>query len=141
MWSKFFGFFTLCFSFLGCASTKIYPVCYYDSNETQANREDISKFVTSVAGDSALISFSPNDRYISVETFDSKHQTLAQVWPRVGCIGQTRYDVEYLKYAACIYMIQDAIQNGGLTKIGKVSDSILDTANFYCGLPLLKPTS
>ena len=124
-------------SLSGCLSTRIYPICYYDGGDSvKASRDDISKFVVGVTGSRSSIAFSPNERFIVLEALESKHQALTEVWPRVGCIGKSRYDVEYLRCAGCVYMIQDAIRGGGVPRIGTVSDSIQDSSIFYCGMPL-----
>ena len=128
----------LAVSVSGCAATKVYPICHYngEGGTIAAKRDDIVKFIGAVAGADSAVAFAPNERLVAVRTTDSGHVALSKVWPRVGCLGQSRYDVEYKKYLGCVYMIEQAIKDNGLPAKGKSSDSVTDDAAFYCGLPL-----
>lgn len=60
---------------------------------------------------------------------------LGKVWPRAGCIGQTRFDEEYARYSACVYMIEEGIRRGGIPPLGEWSDG-LGHSTVYCGQPV-----
>lgn len=120
-----------------CASTRFYPVCNYsgESGIQSATRQSVLNFVRATAAADTFVVFSPNDRFVVVKATWDQHSKLSLVWPRVGCLGDARYDVEYLKYRGCVYMLQQALENGGIPPLGELSDS-LDQSTFYCGRPL-----
>lgn len=139
--ARVFGLLTVSAELLilsGCATPRIYPICNYDGEGggLSTSRTDVSSFVRGVAGKDAEIEFSPNERYIAVLATSDGHALLSKVWPSAGCLGKSRYDVEYMKFKGCVYMLQRALENDGIAPLGVDSDSLSDDSTFYCGLPL-----
>jgi hypothetical protein len=93
----------------------------------------IHDFVRVTVGVDARVAIAPNERSVTIEAFTHQHEVLAQAWPRVACIGQTRYDVEYGHYKACVYLIKTALQQDGIPPLGRWSDGLRRKDTIYCG--------
>jgi hypothetical protein len=129
----------------GCSEVRYYPYCVFGPDPKISSQNELHKrivqFVQGVVGNESRIEISPNDRYVTVEAFQHEHEALSRAWSRVACIGQTRYDVEYGQYKACIYMIDAALQRSGIPPLGKWSDGIRKVDTVYCGQPVDRPSS
>jgi len=117
-----------------------YPFCVFGPDPKIATQEQLHKkltdFIRGVAGPAAQISISPNERIVAVRTSSFRHRTLAKAWPRIACIGQTRYDVEYEQYKACVFLIGEALRGNGLPSLGAWSDGLRKQDTIYCGQPI-----
>jgi hypothetical protein len=90
------------------------------------------KFVHSVVGNDAQVAVSPNERLVTVRALPEKQEALSKAWPRIACVGQTRYDVEYKTYKSCVYLVETALKQDGIPPLGAWSDG-LDDDTLYCG--------
>lgn len=122
----------------GCTTPRVYPICNYNSEAggVSTSEDDVSTFIRGVAGEKTEIQYSPNYRYVIIKTTNHSHEMLRKVWPSAACIGKSRYDVEYLKFKGCVYMIKKALDNDGIAPLGGDSDSLKPDSTFYCGTPL-----
>lgn len=122
----------------GCAP-RFYPLCVFGPDPRVPSLNALVKrteaFVRGIVGEDARVAISPNERMVVVETHFAGHEALAKVWPSAACIGQTRYDEEYLKYKTCVYLVREALKNEGIPSPGKWSDG-LGNGTVYCGHPL-----
>ena len=120
----------------GCATTNFYPLCVYGpaaglESQDQLRRE-INEFVAVTTAGYAKTAISSNQRIVAVETESWRHQKLRLVWPRMACIGPSRYDKEYKDYRQCVSMVEDALSHGGLPTLGVTSDG-LGGDTLFCG--------
>ncbi len=119
----------------GCEVTRIYPLCVFGPDprvtSDEALRRQVEAFIGNVAGADSKSEVSTNERFVSVDAFLWSHSKLRTVWPRAACIGQTRYDVEYAKYKACVALIEAAMKDKGIPPLGEWSDGIGDST-VYC---------
>lgn len=123
----------------GCTSVKYYPLCVFGPDPKIKSRQELfnrtEKFVRTIVGEDAQIEIAPNQRVVVVKTDELHHEELAKVWPTAGCVGQTRYDVEYKQYKSCVYLIEKALSREGVPLPGKWSDA-LGSSTVYCGQSL-----
>ena len=120
----------------GCAEVRYYPLCVFGTDSRFRSDADLElkmrDFVQGVAGTDARASLSPNGRVVAIVTTSDQQEALKRAWPRVGCVGETRYDTEYRQYKNCVELLQQAMSNSGYPPLGKWSDA-LGRNTLYCG--------
>lgn len=124
------------FALTGCTEVRFYPLCVFGTDPRVTTDETlhhkVEAFVRAVVGNGSRMEISVNERFVAVAAFEYQQRELSGVWPRVACIGQTRYDVEYDQYKACVALIEQGLKVGGIPPLGNGSDGLDDSA-VYCG--------
>lgn len=111
--------------FTGCASVRVYPVCFYDKkpDSVKLDKAIISGLLNSFAAVSLIepsnIVISPDVRWIIARTTEEQDSNLLRIWPRVGCIGPGRSTSQVKLQIDCIAYVEDFIKERRYTVLGE----------------------
>ena len=110
----------------GCQTIRAYPVCYFakkPSPEEQTSLEagwkrDVAAFL----GKDADVEVTHDDRWVIAKGLPQGHETLKEIWPRLGCIGPYASGLTYPYYSHCLDLLQKILEKPDYLVRGKESD-------------------
>jgi hypothetical protein len=123
--SRIFAYLLLSGVLSGCASTKLYPVCFYLGQAAEHDKlSDLSAdlrnaFVAVSEANPATVYVTSDLRWIIAKTTPNADTVLAKTWPRVGCRGPAFSSSQAQAEAECVAYIQDFISSGRYLVLGK----------------------
>jgi hypothetical protein len=110
----------------GCATTRAYPVCFFRERPPEAQLEAYGEATAAAValyvGPQGRQAFSWNKRVLIVHGPRAGQRRLAQVWPRLGCVGSYVDDTQYQGYARCQRYVQHWLAADGPNPVGELSD-------------------
>jgi hypothetical protein len=113
----------------GCIKPHLYPVCFYQAAPPQQRLEQyyapqLVSVLQNAAGDSkrTKASVSPDGRWLIANVTKRQNRRLADVWPRVGCLGDAVDSVGTKQEADCVAYLQLFIRTGNYFSFGNARD-------------------
>ena len=113
-----------------CSTPHIFPVCYYNvvppAGSTSSPYYD--DLVTSLrralgAKDDLPVARSPDGRWLLAEVTEYQNDKAANVWPRVGCIGDAQNSDEVKLELYCVRYVRDFVQKRNYFQFGNAKDA------------------
>lgn len=120
-----FSLLTLAAAASGCATVRVYPICFYDKKPELAVVERSfvpglrQSFSAVVSTEPSNLVISPDVRWIVASTTDKQDGELLRIWPRIGCIGPGRSTSQVKLQADCIAYVEDFIKERRYTQLGE----------------------
>lgn len=113
-----------------CATSRLYPVCFYNSIPPSGNArsvfyETMSSALRSALGasDTLKISVSPDGRWMLAEATRHQNVAAAHVWPRIGCVGSASRSDEVRAEAACVAYVRQFVEKENYFAFGNAKDA------------------
>lgn len=119
----------LCLAVGGCASPRLYPVCFYNQQPSEEVFERyylprLKEVLEGIlgAGRSAGVLGSPDGRWLIASATNPENEQIAKVWPRIGCIGQALNSNEVDQERQCALYVDAFTQTNNYLAFGNAKD-------------------
>lgn len=113
---------------VGCATTRLYPTCYYNEQPTRESYErslpalkDALR-VSLGKGEDYPVAESPDGRWLVAEANDHENANAAKAWPRIGCIGKATNTNTVRQEADCVEYVVSFVRDENYYAFGKYKD-------------------
>jgi hypothetical protein len=121
-----------CFCVAGCPRHRLYlyPVCFYEAAPSPKQLQDyyspqLIAFVHTTLKDSTRVkaTLSPDGRWLVANVTAAQNHQIAQVWPRIGCIGNAVDSQSTKKESDCVSYEHEFVTTGNYFTFGNAKDA------------------
>jgi len=120
---------TLVFS-CGCASARLYPVCFYNRQPAQPAAVEyyfprLTESLKTAIGNqrNVNVTSTPDGRWLVAKTTRKENRAIAKVWPRIGCLGDAIDSSNTRKEMDCVSYISQFVKNSNYFGFGNGKDA------------------
>ncbi len=113
----------------GCASPRLFPVCFYNDQPSQKTANEyylprLQSVLRGIVNESRQVDVisTPDGRWLVARTTKWEHDAVAIVWPRIGCIGTATDSAGVMREADCVSYVNGFLKNGNYLDFGVVKD-------------------
>lgn len=126
---SWFVIFGAIFLFSGCATPRLYPICFYNEPPTtRVSHEYFPKMKSTLQAAlgkarSIEVIETPDGRWFVAWATEYENSSAAKVWPRIGCVGSALTSSGVLAEMACVEYLREFVKNKNYFTFGNAKDA------------------
>ena len=120
----------LALALTSCATTRLYPICFYGEPISRSEFESHIKpqFTEALAttikqARQSSIAYSPDGRWAMVKTTRSENESIGGYWPRVACLGRADDSASVRQEADCVAYVRNFVLQEDYFSFGNAKDA------------------